>query len=154
PAAKGAMMGFGYVTKKQHIYRAVIEGLLFALLEGKEKIEKVSKTKIKKITVSGGASQSDEICQIAADIFDLPLIRGKTIETSGLGAAIITAKGLGEYSSISEAIKNMVHFGKEFQPNKSNVEIYNRLYKRVYKKMYKRLEPFYHEVREITGYPE
>ena len=154
PAAKGAIIGFGDVHKKQHVYRAVIEGLAFALLDGKEKIEKVSKTKIQKITVSGGASQSDEICQIAADIFNMPLVRGRTIETSGLGAAIITAKGIGEYSSISEATKKMVHYKKEFQPNKDNVEIYNRLYKKVYKKMYKRLEPFYHEIRRITGYPE
>ncbi len=154
PAAKGAIIGFGDVHEKQHIYRAVIEGLAFALLEGKEKIEKVSKTKIKKITVSGGASQSDEICQIAADVFNLSLVRGKTVETSGLGAAIIIATGIGEYSSMNEAIKKMVHYEKEFQPNKNNVEIYHRLYKNVYKKMYKKLEPFYHEIRKITGYPE
>jgi len=154
PAAKGAIIGFGDVHKKQHVYRAVIEGLAFALLDGKEKIEKVSRIKIKKITVSGGASQSDEICQIAADVFNMTLVRGKTIETSGLGAAIITAKGVGEYPSFSEAIKNMVHYEKEFQPNKNSIEIYSRLYKKVYKKMYKRLEPFYHEIRKITGYPE
>ena len=73
PAAKGAMIGFGDVHKKPHIYRAVIEGLVFALKEGKEKIEKVSK-KENELAVSGGASQSDEICQIAADIFNLPIV--------------------------------------------------------------------------------
>ena len=154
PAAKGAMIGFGDVHKKPHVYRAVIEGLAFALLEGKEKIEKVSKRKIQKLAVSGGASKSDEICQITADVFNLPLVRGKTTETSGLGAAIITAKGLGEYPSISEAISQMVCYENEFQPNKKHVEIYKRLFKKVYKKMYKRLEPLYHEIREITGYPE
>ena len=154
PAAKGAMIGFGDVHKKPHVYRAVIEGLAFALLEGKEKIEKVSKRKIQKLAVSGGASQSDEICQIASDVFNLPLVRGKTTETSGLGAAIITAKGIGEYSTISYAIEQMVHYKNEFQPNQKNVNIYNQLFKKVYKKMYKRLEPLYHEIRGITGYPE
>ncbi len=154
PAAKGAIIGFGDVHKKQHIYRAIIEGLAFALLEGKEKIERVSKIKIRKIAISGGASQSDEICQIAADVFNLTLVRSSTVETSALGAAIITAKGVGEYATFHEAIKNMVHYGKEFKPNKNNVEIYKQLYKKVYKKMYKKLEPFYHEIRKITGYPE
>jgi sugar (pentulose or hexulose) kinase len=48
----------------------------------------------------------------------------------------------------------MVQYKNEFFPNKNHVAIYDQLYKKVYKKMYKRLEPFYHEIREITGYPE
>jgi sugar (pentulose or hexulose) kinase len=154
PAAKGAMIGFGDVHKKQHVYRAVIEGLIYGLLDGKVKIEKVSGTKIRKLTVSGGASQSDEICQIAADIFNLPIVRGKTSETSGLGAAILTAFGTGNYSSLDEAITQMVDYKDEFLPNKLHTELYHRLYKKVYRKMYKRLEPFYHQIRKITGYPE
>ena len=154
PSAKGAMIGFGDVHKKSHVYRAVIEGLAFALLEGKEKIERVSKVKIKKVTVSGGASKSDEICQIAADIFNLPLLRGKTTETSGLGAAIITAIGIGAYENVEQAIIKMVHYENEFIPNEKNVGIYSSLYQRVYKKMFKKLEPLYNEIREITGYPE
>jgi len=154
PAAKGAMIGFGDVHKKPHIYRAVIEGLVYALREGKERIEKVSKTKITLLAVSGGASQSDEICQITADIFNLPVVRGRTAETSGLGAAIVTAFGTGNFNSIKEAAQEMVQYKNEFFPNKNHVSIYNQLYKKVYKKMYKKLEPFYHEIREITGYPE
>lgn len=154
PVAKGAIIGFGDVHKKEHVYRAIIEGLVFALLEGKEKIEKVTKTKIKKLTVSGGASKSDEICQIAADIFNLPLVRGTTTETSGLGAAMITALGTGNFGSIEETISKMVQYKTEFYPNKKNVEIYHQLYKKVYKKMYKKLKPFYKKIRKITGYPE
>lgn len=154
PSAKGAMIGFGDVHKKEHIYRAVIEGLIFGLLEGKEKIERVSKKKIKKLMVSGGASQSDEICQIAADIFNLPITRGITPETSCLGAAMVTAVGTGNYVSIDEAIKKMVHYKDEFLPNPKNVKLYHRLYIKVYSRMYKKLKPFYQEIRRITGYPE
>ena len=154
PAAKGAMIGFGDVHKKPHIYRSVIEGLVYALKEGKEKIEKVSKTKINQLAVSGGASQSNEICQIAADIFNLPVVRGRTAETSGLGAAILTAFGTGHFKSVEDAVKEMVNLRDEFLPNQAHNEIYDRMYKRVYKKMYKKLEPFYHEIRKITGYPE
>ncbi|MCG6188014.1 FGGY-family carbohydrate kinase [Maribellus maritimus] len=154
PAAKGAIIGFGDVHKKPHVYRAVIEGLAFALKEGKEKIERVSGQKMEKLAVSGGASQSNEICQIAADIFDLPIIRGQTSETSGLGAAIITAWATGNYISLEEATKNMVKYKDEFQPNTIHVDFYRKLYKKVYKKMYRKLEPLYNEIREITGYPE
>ncbi len=154
PSAKGAIIGFGDVHEKAHVYRAIIEGLAFALLEGKGKIEKVTKTKIQKLTVSGGGSQSDEICQIAADIFNLSISRGKTAEASGLGAAIITAFGTGNYKSIEDAMAKMVHYKSEFHPNIENVKIYNQLYKKVYKKMYKKLKRFYKRIRKITGYPE
>lgn len=154
PEAKGAMIGFGDVHKKEHVYRAVIEGLVYALKEGKEKIEKVSHAKIQKLAVSGGASQSDEICQITADIFNLPVVRGKTTETSSLGAAVLTALGIGIYPTMDEAVKNMVQLQNEFHPDKKHVRLYDQLYRKVYRKLYRKLENFYHEIRYITGYPE
>jgi len=154
PSAKGAMIGFGDVHTRSHVYRAVIEGLGFGLLEGLHKMEKKGKQKVNKLAVSGGASQSDEICQISADIFNLPLVRGKTWETSGLGAAIVTAAGLGIYPSVGAAIKDMVGYKKVFEPDRKNVKIYQELFERVYKNIYKALCPLYKEIRDITGYPE
>ncbi|MDY6821801.1 MAG: FGGY-family carbohydrate kinase, partial [Deferribacterota bacterium] len=154
PEAKGAIIGFGGVHKRAHVYRAVIEGLAYALLEGMHSIEKASKTKISEAGVSGGASRSDEICQISADIFNLPLYRGVTHETSALGAAIVSAVGLKVYKDFNSAIKNMVKVGKTFYPNEENTFLYNELYKRVYRKMYKSLKPLYKDIRDIVGYPE
>jgi sugar (pentulose or hexulose) kinase len=136
------------------VYRAVIEGLAFGLLEGLEKMEKAGKTRVKRLAVSGGASQSDAICQISANIFNLPLVRGKTSETSGLGAAIVTAVGIGIHPTIPDAIRKMVTYAKVFEPEPADVGIYRNLYERVYRKIYHALEPLYREIREITGYPE
>ena len=152
--AKGAMIGFGDVHKKEHIYRAVIEGLAYALLDGMKKIERRGNFKFEKIAVSGGASQSDEICQIVADVFNMPLLRGKTHETSGLGAAIITAYGISEFTSLNDAVKNMVTYADVFSPKPENIEIYKALFNEVYLKIYKNLEPLYKKIREITNYPE
>jgi sugar (pentulose or hexulose) kinase len=154
PCAKGAMIGFGDIHTKAHIYRAVIEGLGFALKDGLETMEKRGKFSAQRAAVSGGASQSDEICKITADIFNLPMVKGRTHETSGLGAAIITATGLGIFPSIPKAIDAMVHEETVFTPNPANVEIYNNLYSRVYQRIFKALEPLYTEIQDITGYPE
>ena len=154
PDAKGAMIGFGDVHKKDHIYRAVIEGLGFALFEGMERIQKKAGLKLEKAAVSGGASQSNEICRIMADIFNIPMEKGQTHETSGLGAAILVAKGLGWFSTLDEAVDNMVHVKNIFEPDEKNVQIYRELYSRVYSKMYSALEPLYSQIREITGYPK
>jgi sugar (pentulose or hexulose) kinase len=153
PHAKGAMIGFGDVHTRDHIYRAVIEGLGFALQEGKERIEKKSTVPVLRACVSGGASQSDAICQIMADIFNLPMERGATHETSGLGAALVTAWGLGWFSSLDEAVRCMVHLEKRFEPDPDHVEIYQELYARVYARMYRALDPLYTQIKNITGYP-
>ena len=154
PNAKGSMIGFGDVHKKEHVYKAVIEGLGYALLEGLEKLEKKTNIPVTKLAVSGGASRSDQICQISADIFNRPLVRGKTTETSGLGAAIVTAVGLGIHPDFATAIARMVHDDTTFTPDPERAALYNKLYHRVYKRIYKRLDPIYKEIREITGYPE
>ncbi|MBI4965743.1 MAG: FGGY-family carbohydrate kinase [Desulfomonile tiedjei] len=152
--AKGAMIGFGDVHRKPHVYRAVIEGLGYALLEGLHQMERAGKFTAERVTVSGGASQSNEICSITADIFDLPLLRGATHETAGLGAAITTSVGLGIHPSFDAAIRGMVKYEKTFEPNPQNAAIYRELYHRVYRKMYQSLQPLYEQIREITGYPE
>jgi len=151
---KGAVIGFGDLHTKGHLYRAIIEGLLYALKEGAELIEKKNKVPITKIRVSGGGSQSDSIVQIAADIFGLAVERPHTHETSLVGAAIDSAVGLGVFPDFQTAINAMTRVGKTFEPIKRNHEIYDGLYNKVYLKMYKRLLPLYKEIKDITGYPE
>jgi sugar (pentulose or hexulose) kinase len=152
--AKGAMIGFGDVHKKAHVYRAVIEGLCYGLYDGMHRLEKRGNIKFERMAVSGGASQSDEICQIAADVFNMDVIRGRTHETSGLGAAIMTAYGIGAFQSIDEATTAMVHYADTFNPNAQNAKLYKALFNEVYLKMYHNLEPLYKKIREITAYPE
>ena len=152
--AKGAMIGFGDIHTKAHVYRAVIEGLAYALLEGLHILERRGKIHIRRLAVSGGASQSDQICQISADIFNRPLVRGKTTETSGLGAAIVTAAGVGLYPSIPAAMKNMVTYDTTFEPNAAYASIYQELFRRVYLKIYPSLKSLYKEIRVITKYPD
>ena len=154
PEAKGAIIGFGDVHTRAHLYRSILEGLGYALREGKERIEKRTKVPITTLRVSGGGSQSRSVMQLTADIFGLPTAKAHIYETSGLGAAIDAAVGLGLHSDFEAAIKAMTHVGEVFEPNMKNHSIYNELYRDIYKKMYKRLKPFYKQIREITGYPK
>ncbi len=151
--AKGAIIGFGDVHTRAHVYRAILEGLAYALREGKERIEKRSGTAITELRVSGGGSQSDAAMQLTADIFGLPTARPHVYETSGLGAAIDAAVGLGLHRDFATAIGAMTRVGRVFAPHDANREIYDRLYRRVYLRMYRQLQPMYHEIAQITGYP-
>jgi sugar (pentulose or hexulose) kinase len=153
PEAKGAIIGFGDVHTRAHIYRAIIEGLAYALREGRERHEKRSGYKIDTLKVSGGGSQSDEAMQITADVFGLTAERPHTFEASGLGAAINAAVGTGLYPDYPSAVARMTHRGTLFRPIPANVRIYDQLYSRVYSRLYGKLEPLYKSIRAITGYP-
>jgi sugar (pentulose or hexulose) kinase len=153
PEAKGAIIGFGDVHNRAHVYRAILEGLAYALREGKERIERRSRTPITSLRVSGGGSQSDLALQLTADVFGLPTIRPHLYETSGLGAAIVAAVGLGMHPDFDTAVDAMTRPGDGFEPEPANQRLYDQLYRGVYKRMYNRLKPLYKKIREITGYP-
>jgi sugar (pentulose or hexulose) kinase len=153
PEAKGAVIGFGDVHTRAHLYRAILEGLAYALRDGKERTERRSRVPVTELRVAGGGSQSDAAMQLTADIFALPTVRPHVYEASGLGAAIDAAVGLGLYPDFGAAVREMTHEGRVFEPNPRNREIYDGLYKRVYKQMYRRLKPLYEDIRDITGYP-
>lgn len=153
PEAKGAIIGFGDVHTRAHLYRAILEGLAYALREGKEKIQKRSGVAITKLRVAGGGSQSDAAMQLTADVFGLPAERPHTYETSGLGAAIDAAVGLGLHPDFETAVAEMTRVGNVFEPHPQTQALYDRLYREVYLKMYPQLQPLYQSIREITGYP-
>jgi sugar (pentulose or hexulose) kinase len=153
PDAKGAMIGFGGVHTRAHIYRAMLEGLAYALREGAERTSKRSGVPITEVRVAGGGSQSDAAAQLTADIFGMPVSRPHVYEASGLGAAIDLAVGLKLKASFESAVADMTRISRTFEPNLENHKLYDDLYRRVYLKMYDRLAPLYKEIQDITGYP-
>jgi sugar (pentulose or hexulose) kinase len=152
PEARGAIVGFSEVHTRAHIYRAIIEGIAYALREGKETLEKRTGQVVKQLRVSGGGSQSDQVMQITADIFGMPVERPHTFETSGLGAAIAAAVGVGIYPDFNTATAKMTRMGARFEPTADYHGTYDRLYRQVYQKMYKRLRPGYRAIQSITGH--
>lgn len=146
PLAKGAIIGFSDVHTRNHMYRAIIEGIAYALREGLEGIEKSQHHKVKSLRISGGGSMSEAICQITADIFGLPVSRVQTYETTTLGAAIATFTALGEFKNIEEAIENMSHIGTTFEPNEVAHAQYNELYKNAYLKIFPSLKSTYKSI--------
>jgi sugar (pentulose or hexulose) kinase len=153
PEAKGAVIGFGDVHTRAHLFRSILEGVAYALREGAERITRRSGVEIREVRVAGGGSQSSAAMQITADVFGIPTTRPHLYEASGLGAAIDAAVGIGLHPDFGTAVSEMTRVGTTYEPNPTNQRIYDELYNRVYLRMYPRLRPLYEEIREITGYP-
>lgn len=151
PEARGAIVGFSDVHTRAHLYRAILEGVSYALREGKERTERRSGVPITELRVSGGGSQSDAAMQLTADIFGLPASRPHTFETSGLGAAIDAAVGLGLHGSFETAVREMTRISRTFEPDHATHLLYDQLFHTVYKRIYGRLQPLYAALRRLTG---
>lgn len=151
--AKGAVVGFGDVHTRAHVYRAILEGVAYALRDGKERCERRSRIPITELRVSGGGSQSDTVMQLTADIFGMAAARPHISETSGLGAAIDAAVGLKLHPDFDAAVRDMTRIGRVFEPDPSAQAVYEALYSQVYQRMYRQLQPLYQAIRHITGYP-
>jgi sugar (pentulose or hexulose) kinase len=153
PEAKGAIIGFGDVHTRAHLYRAIIEGIAHALRAGRTRLEKRNGVALERLRVSGGGSRSDEAMRITADLFNLAVERPHTGETSGLGAAINAAVGAGLHPDHETAVAAMTHARDRFEPDPDNARLYDRLHREVYSRLYRRLAPLYRAIRDITGYP-
>ncbi len=149
PEARGAIIGFSDVHSRAHIYRAILEGLAYALLEGKERTEKRSGVPIDQVRIAGGGSQSDAAMQLTADVFGLPVSRPHLYEASGLGAAMNAAVGAGIHADYEVALNEMTRLGETFLPDSCVHAVYRQLYEEVYLRMYKRLQPFYKTMQDI-----
>ncbi len=153
PEAKGAVIGFGDVHTRAHLYRSILEGVAYALREGADRMAQRSGVPITEVRVAGGGSQSQAALQITADIFGLPTTRPHIYEASGLGAAIDAAVGLKLHPDFETAVAEMTHLGTSFEPNPKNHAFYEELYQKVYRRMYDRLRPLYKAIRDVTDYP-
>jgi len=150
PEARGAVIGFGDVHTRAHLYRAILEGLAYSLREGAERTEKRSGVEITTLRIVGGGSQSNAAMQITADIFGLPASRPHVYEASGLGAAIDASVGLKLHPDFQTAVREMTHIGEIFEPDPATHKVYDDFYQRIYLKMYRQLQPLYEELYQIA----
>jgi sugar (pentulose or hexulose) kinase len=151
PNTRGAMLGFTDAHTKYHVYRAVIEGLNFALMEGLRTMEKRSGRRVKRLRLGGGGSRSDEICQLTADMFGLSVSRVQTNEASALGAAMCVYVSAGDYPDYAAAAEGMVRVKDTFEPDPAAHEVYERIYREVFTRIYGAVTPLHKRLGALTG---
>jgi sugar (pentulose or hexulose) kinase len=149
PEARGAIMGFQARHTRAHLYRAILEGLAFGLREGGERLQRRSGVRFTELRASGGGAQSDAALQLSADVFHLPVARPHTHETSGLGAAMAAAVGLGMHTSSAAAVQEMTRVARWFEPRPEAVTRYDALYGEVYRPLYGRLRPLFQRLTRL-----
>lgn len=128
PSARASFTGLSLRHGKQHLIRAVMEGVVMSLKQGSDILEALGVSS-EKIILSGGGTQHPLWLQLVADIFNKQVIVSKTAESSAKGAAILAGVGCGVFSSTIEASRQLVDYQDlTILPNIQNVEIYGKVY--------------------------
>jgi len=130
--ASSAFLGMKGWHTKEHLVRAVFEGIVFSHMTHVERLEK-HHSGFKKARIAGGASRSEVWVQMFADMLQLPIEITKNKELGALGAAMSAGVGTGTFPSFHEAAENMVNIDKTIYPDKGKKHIYKEKYEH-YKK--------------------
>lgn len=149
PNAKGSIIGFSAAHTRFHLYRAIIEGIGFALREGLDEIVKKTHRVPSYIVVSGGGSHSDLYLSILADIFGIEVRKAVYAEMTTLGGAMSAFLALKVFQTPKEACDRFSKTVQTFHPDEKNHAIYDRLYKDVYLRLYPSLKDVYKSCKDF-----
>lgn len=104
--ARGIMIGLTRGINRKHICRAVLESITYQMTDLLEAMSSDSDIIIKDLRVDGGASVSDIMMQIQADMTGVKVNRPKNVETTALGAAYCAGLATGVWKDTDEIEAN------------------------------------------------
>jgi len=119
--SKAAIFGISLDTKKEHIVRAVLEGICFRIKDLIDGICKDTKIKVKTIKADGGVSQNKFILQFLSDILGIEVEHSPHPETTALGAAFMAGLESGYWKSQQE-LEEICKKGEVYTPKMSEIE--------------------------------
>lgn len=151
PNAKASFIGITNYHTRSHLIKSVYEGVAFSHRYHLEKLLDSREELFSVIRLAGGVTNSKELIQIFADVLKYPIEIVEINETGTLGCAMTIAVALSDYSSFSEAVKNMIHIRKAVQPHQDNTELYDMKYK-LYKSVIDALDPVWNRIQSYVDH--
>ena len=125
--ARGCIVGLTRGVNRAHFCRAVLESITYQVTDLLEAMANDSGIELSELRVDGGASVSNIMMQIQADMIRTKVNRPKTVETTALGAAYLAGLCVGYWKDMAD-IENNREVDTEFVPQLDKAEC-DRLYK-------------------------
>jgi sugar (pentulose or hexulose) kinase len=150
PAVSGITIGWTGAHKREHFYRAILEGIAFEQRLLGEGLAAATGQAIEEYVALGGGSRSDLWCQIVTDVTGVPVVRAATAEATCLGAGILAAVAAQWYPDTATAADAMTGTAERFVPDPETQAIYDRIYGEVYRPLFPTLQPLLHRLADLT----
>lgn len=140
--ASGAYVGLTLFHSKAHLYRAVLEGLAFALRHNMECGQQGAVRLDPELIVVGGAASSDLWMQIIADITGYPVLTIEQEVEAPLGGAMLAALAVGEIDNLAQ-VRDWRTLRLRAEPDPANKATYDGMFEQ-YCQIYQALKPCMH----------
>ncbi|MBS0448327.1 MAG: FGGY-family carbohydrate kinase [Proteobacteria bacterium] len=147
--ASGCFVGLGLHHGRPHLYRAVLEGVSYALRHNIEAGVRGGVALDEQLVVVGGASHSDLWMQIIADVTGRPVHTIAEDVEASLGAAVLAAYGTGLIDA-DTVRRGWVRPVPRARPDARAHAAYEQLFAE-YIALYPALKPVMHRLRAITS---
>jgi glycerol kinase len=114
-SARGSIFGLSRGTTGAHIARATLDGIACQVTDLLAAMERDAGMKITRLRADGGASASNLLMQIQADLLGVTVERPKSIESTAIGAAMMAGLGVGIWPDL-DALRQIRQVDREFPP--------------------------------------
>ena len=147
PNCRGAFIGLSAMHTRQHMLRAVMEGVVYSQRDSVEVLRGMG-VKINDMLACGGGGTSPLWRQMLADVYGCPVKTVVSKEGPALGVAILASVGTGIYKSVQEACKEVIKTNPAQNPIAANSAEYEKFYK-MYTELYPVLKESYAKLAKI-----
>lgn len=137
--SKAVIAGLTLEHTKYDIYKALMEGITYEMLNNIDHVEAAGISP-EKLTATGGGAASKVWLQIKADIFNRPVTSLDALEAGSCGTCMLAAVAVGVFKDLYEAKAAFVHEKKTYYPNEERAAQYKKKYE-AYKKLYSAVRP-------------
>lgn len=146
PTARGVLFGLTLSHTKAHIFRAILEAVIYGFRHHIEVIKEMGYTP-KQIIATNGGAKSKFWCQIAADVLGETVRSYPSHPGSALGVAFLAGKSVGVFSDWEEIHKFLTDY-QIYEPNPKAVAVYNKSYQ-IYRDLYTQLKGSFENVQKL-----
>jgi xylulokinase len=147
PAARGVLFGLAGHHGKEHMFRALMEGIAFEQRLALEGMEQGLGQPLEVLLTTGGGSRSALWRQILADVTRKTVVACREAETTSLGAGIHAAAAVGWHGSLVEAAEAMTGTGASHVPSEDAAARYDELFA-IYREIYPRTAPLHKALQQ------
>ncbi len=124
PQARGSLLGMTFNHGREHLARAVFDGLSMVIGE----CLLASGSTPSEIGVCGGGASSPVWLQTIADVTGVPVLRSTDAEAGARGAYLVALAATGAATDVPAAAAAQVRIRDRFEPDADNHERYGELY--------------------------
>jgi sugar (pentulose or hexulose) kinase len=123
-SARGSFNGLTETHGRDHMLRALYEGVAFGMRDSLEAIPVKTAT----VRLGGGGARSPVWAQMFADVLGRTVLVPEGTEFGARGAVMSAGVGAGIYASFQDAAERAVRVGRVYQPNENHRRLYDRMF--------------------------